>query len=100
MGYPGFYPGETISVRLIYKDRDGNYVDLTEGYPKVSIFNPNNEQVGDTFVASKVTTGIYEFDWDIPTSGDYLYGTWTIKVESKKGSWKRKKKSYFKVESF
>lgn len=94
-----YYPGETITIRLVYKDMEGNYVDLDTGFPLLTFCDPTGQQVGNPLGAERKSTGIYELDWNIPTSGN-LFGTWTIKIIAQKGSFTRKRKITFKVAEF
>jgi len=96
----GYYPGETISIRITTRDVNKELMDLDQDYPKISIYDPNGSQYGSTSSATRVSLGTYEFDWNVPLSYSYLYGTWIFKIEAKKGSYVKKKKMSFLVEQF
>lgn len=96
----GFYPNETILIHIEVLDREKKYMDVDEGYPLVSFFRPNGNKEGEDHVAERKATGIYELQWNIPSSGESLYGTWTVKIVSVKGTMIRKRKASFIVEEF
>lgn len=95
-----YYPGETIGFRLKFKDASGKYVSLENSYPVISFYNPAGTKVGDDIIPNEIVPGIYEVIFEIPSSGDNIIGTWTMKITGKRGTWIRKEKLKFAVEQF
>ena len=88
-----YYPGETISKYIYFKDKDNNPLDPDN--ITVEIYDSTGKLQGTTTL-TKVEVGKYELNYNIPVNA--TEGTWYILVSASKGSFANKEKVYFDVE--
>jgi|SaaInl8_200m_RNA_FD_contig_21_303227_length_939_multi_4_in_0_out_0_2 hypothetical protein len=77
------YVGETIRIQVTLLDYDGTVYDPDS--QAVGLYKPDGVQQGSDDVSpTKVSTGIYYTDWDIPSAGPL--GTWRVKWSATESS--------------
>jgi hypothetical protein len=63
--------GDSIKLKVHFKDFDGQYVDPTD--IKLKIYNQQKEQIGTDFnitSENRESTGIYFYNYQIPNTDD------------------------------
>jgi uncharacterized protein YfaS (alpha-2-macroglobulin family) len=87
-------PGDTVSRYFYFKDPSGNAFDPANITCK--IVDPNGTTQG-TPTLTKVTTGQYSMDWNLPTNA--VLGIWKIEVTATSGSYSETETFTFLVQT-
>lgn len=89
------YLGEDIRINVTFKDLDGNKVDPVSS--SISIYDPSDtEEINDASL-TKSSTGVYYYQFDIPSTGST--GVWTAFVQAEPDSLTAKEEKKFYVRS-
>lgn len=70
-----YYDGDTIRLRVEFKDFNGNYADPTG--ITLKIYDAALQQIGNDIsigAGEKISTGIYEYDYTVPSgTEEFIY---------------------------
>ncbi len=90
---PVYYPTETVSRYIYFKDKDGTAVNPAT---KTCTIKDPSGATKATPTLAEIETGKWEMNYNLPA--DATRGDWTIEIEATIGTYKGIKKFYFEVE--
>lgn len=62
------YTGDTITVQVVFKDTSGSLIDPDSNLATFSAYNNDNLALAATATMSRVSSGVYEYNWLIPSA--------------------------------
>lgn len=88
-----YFADSTVRFKATFKDIEGNIATVTSA--RVTIIDSDGSTQVDDAVGTKEATGIYYYDYDIPSDGPA--GNWLAYWEGTVGSFKAKQETEFNV---
>ena len=91
-----FHRGQHIYLELKNYNQAGTLTACDTGYPKVTIYKPDETKVVDAQAMTSVSTGIYKYDlWQLPA--DAPFGWWPVQYECVTGGKVTKRHNGFEI---